>query len=199
LNRHITNTYRFDTFHIGWVQVWASQQTLGSTDWYQGTADAVRKQLFEIRATHAQYVLILSGDHLYRMDYSKMAEFHSNNHADITIAVHPVSRKEVNRFGILKSDENHHIIRFAEKPKDQKVIADLVCSDNPKSLSSPRWASTCSMLNSCAHFWKKSLSMILAVMSSPMPFKTATFMAMISMTTGWISGRSAHSMIPTSR
>ena len=76
LHRHITQTYQFDNFHQGWVQILAAEQTPRSSDWYMGTADAVRKQLFEIKATHADYVLILAGDHLYRMDYEKlMAQF----------------------------------------------------------------------------------------------------------------------------
>src|SRR5512146_3160248 len=69
LHRHISRTYQFDAFHTGWVQIWAAEQTLESADWYQGTADAVGKQLLEIRSTGASYVLILAGDHLYRMDY----------------------------------------------------------------------------------------------------------------------------------
>ena len=68
LHRHISNTYNFDAFHTGWVQILAAEQTMESASWYQGTADAVRKQLFEIQATDAEYVLILAGDHLYRMD-----------------------------------------------------------------------------------------------------------------------------------
>ncbi len=75
----------------GWVQILAAEQTPRSTDWYQGTADAVRKQLFEIKATGADYVLILAGDHLYRMDYGSMAEFHWECQADITVAVQPVA------------------------------------------------------------------------------------------------------------
>ena len=67
LHRHIARTYNFDAFHSGWVQIWAAEQTMSSTDWYQGTADAVRKQLLQIRSARAKYVLILAGDHLYRM------------------------------------------------------------------------------------------------------------------------------------
>ncbi len=69
LHRHITNTYDFDAFHTGWVQIWAAEQTIESADWYQGTADAVRKQTLEIQSSGAKNVLILAGDHLYRMDY----------------------------------------------------------------------------------------------------------------------------------
>ncbi len=76
LHRHIYRNYHFDSFHTGWVQIWAAEQTMQNADWYQGTADAVRKQLGEIRSSRAKYVLILAGDHLYRMDYAAMARFH---------------------------------------------------------------------------------------------------------------------------
>ena len=94
LHRHITRTYNFDNFHGGWVQVWAAEQTIENTDWYQGTADAVRKQILEIRSSRSKYVLILAGDHLYRMDYSKMVDFHIANGADITVAVQPVLKED---------------------------------------------------------------------------------------------------------
>jgi glucose-1-phosphate adenylyltransferase len=117
LNRHITRTYRFDNFHSGWVQVLAAEQTLLSEDWYQGTADAVRKQIREIIASDAAYVLILAGDHLYRMDYAAMAKFHWERDADITVGVHPVTREEVPTLGILKVAEDRRIAAFVEKPK----------------------------------------------------------------------------------
>ncbi len=93
LHRHISQTYNFDVFHTGWVEILAAEQTPERADWYQGTADAVRKQLFEIQATGAEYVLILAGDHLYRMDYREMAGFQWENGADITVAVQPVARE----------------------------------------------------------------------------------------------------------
>lgn len=132
LHRHITNTYVFDNFHRGWVQVWAAEQTLSSSDWYQGTADAVRKQLFEIRASRARYVLILAGDHLYRMNYEPMFRQHVESGAEITVAVKPVSNADATRFGILKRDLNGRIIRFAEKPKDPQVLAEMVSRDDPE-------------------------------------------------------------------
>ena len=118
LHRHISSTYHFDSFHSGWVQLWAAEQTIQSADWYQGTADAVRKQLFEIKSTLADYVLILAGDHLYRMDYHAMANFHWEHDADVTVAVQPVLRQDATRFGLLKRDEHNRITRFAERPKD---------------------------------------------------------------------------------
>jgi glucose-1-phosphate adenylyltransferase len=119
LHRHVTQTYNFDAFHPGWVQIWAAEQTLESATWYQGTADAVRKQLFEIQSTGAEYTLILAGDHLYRMNYAEMAEFHWKKDADITVAVHPVEREEVHRFGILKCESDGRISDFVEKPQDR--------------------------------------------------------------------------------
>jgi len=119
-------------FHTGWVQIWAAEQTMQSTDWYQGTSDAVRKQLFEIKSTRAPYVLILAGDHLYRMDYAAMAKFHWENNADITVAVQPVATDDAPRFGILKRSEDCRITRFAEKPKDQVTLQEMVSRDDAR-------------------------------------------------------------------
>ncbi len=132
LHRHITRTYVFDSFHHGWVQIWAAEQSLDTTDWYQGTADAVRKQILEIQSSRAKYVLILAGDHLYRMDYGKMAEYHWEQDADVTVAVQPVLKNDASRFGILKKDSSGEIKRFAEKPKDPALLADLVSLDDPE-------------------------------------------------------------------
>ncbi len=132
LHRHITQTYNFDDFHRGWVQILAAEQTPRSLDWYQGTADAVRKQLFEIKATHASYVLILAGDHLYRMDYARLARYHWETGADITVAVQPVPASEASRFGLLKCDPDGRIPAFVEKPRDPEVLAQFVSRDDPE-------------------------------------------------------------------
>ncbi len=132
LHRHITRTYNFDSFHTGWVQIWAAEQTLESAAWYQGTADAVRKQLFEIRATDAEYVLILAGDHLYRMNYAAMAEYHWANKADITVAVQPVAVEDAMRFGLLKRESNGRITDFIEKPKETSVQRKFVSRKDKK-------------------------------------------------------------------
>lgn len=132
LHRHISQTYNFDSFHSGWVQIWAAEQTMEHADWYQGTADAVRKQISEIKSTNCPYVLILAGDHLYRMDYAEMAHFHWDNNADVTVAVQPVPKEEASRFGILKRDENGQIIDFAEKPKDPARLASMISRDDPE-------------------------------------------------------------------
>jgi len=132
LHRHISQAYNFDTFHTGWVQIWAAEQTPQSADWYQGTADAVRKQLFEIQASGAEYVLILAGDHLYRMNYAEMAEFHWEKNADITVAVQPVAKSEASRLGILKREADGQISDFVEKPKDPAVQDKFVSRDDPE-------------------------------------------------------------------
>jgi glucose-1-phosphate adenylyltransferase len=126
LHRHINQTYNFDKFHTGFVEILAAEQTPESADWYQGTADALRKQLFQIRSSRAKYVLVLAGDHLYRMDYAPMAEFHWEHNADITIAVQPVLREEAPRLGILKRGQDDRINAFAEKPKDPAVLSKFV-------------------------------------------------------------------------
>ena len=132
LHRHISLAYNFDVFHSGWVQIWAAEQTPQSADWYQGTADAVRKQLFEIQSTGAEYVLILAGDHLYRMDYTQMAEYHWEKDADITVAVQPVAKSEAHRLGILKREADGRISAFVEKPKDPEVQNKFVSREDPE-------------------------------------------------------------------
>src|SRR5450759_373933 len=122
LHRHINQTYNFDQFHTGFVEILAAEQTFESADWYQGTADALRKQIFQIRSARAKYVLILAGDHLYRMDYAPMAKFHWEHNADITVAVQPVVREEASRLGILKRGKDGRISDFTEKPKDSAVL-----------------------------------------------------------------------------
>jgi glucose-1-phosphate adenylyltransferase len=131
LHRHIAQTYHFDFFHSGWVQILAAEQTLTSADWYQGTADAVRKQLFEIQVTGATDVLILAGDHLYRMNYSHLIEYHQAEEADVTVAVKPVSQQEAPRFGILKRGSDGRITSFIEKPANGDMLADFVSRDDP--------------------------------------------------------------------
>ncbi|MBN2471532.1 MAG: glucose-1-phosphate adenylyltransferase [Anaerolineae bacterium] len=117
LHRHITQTYQRDIFTDGWVEILAAEQTLDNSDWYQGTADAVRQQWVEITHARTKYVLVLAGDHLYRMDYSKFVEYHIETGADITLAVQPVSARDASGFGILKRGEDGQIQSFTEKPK----------------------------------------------------------------------------------
>jgi glucose-1-phosphate adenylyltransferase len=130
LHRHISSTYNFDPFHPGWVEILAAEQTPRSSSWYQGTADAVRKQIFEIRATRAPYVMILAGDHLYRMDYEPMARFHWENEADITVAVQPVSTRDASRFGILKRSPEGRLTDFIEKPQSPELLEKFASRDD---------------------------------------------------------------------
>ncbi|MBM9514661.1 glucose-1-phosphate adenylyltransferase [Desulfogranum marinum] len=133
LHRHIFRTYRRDMFTDGWVQILAAEQTPGSTGWYQGTADAVRQQLVEIKNSDTKYVIILAGDHLYRMNYKKFVEYHVESKADITLAVQPVSAQEAPALGILKRNSDGEITRFSEKPGPE-LLDDLIStpdSDKP--------------------------------------------------------------------
>jgi glucose-1-phosphate adenylyltransferase len=109
-------------FTPGWVQILAAEQTHGSGEWYQGTADAIRKQEVEIREANSHYTLILAGDHLYRMDYRQFLNFHEESGADVTIAVQPVSREAASGLGILKLDESGEITDFTEKPQKDEDI-----------------------------------------------------------------------------
>jgi glucose-1-phosphate adenylyltransferase len=116
LHRHLFLTYRFDEFTKGFLTVLSAQQTLQNRDWYQGTADAVRQNLSFLRE-QGDLVLILSGDHLYRMDYSRFIESHLKRRAEISISVSPIAGEEVGEFGVMKLARNGRITSFSEKPK----------------------------------------------------------------------------------
>ncbi len=121
LHRHVFRTYNRDVFTSGWVQILAAEQTPRSADWYQGTADAVRKQIIEIRQAKTKYTLILAGDHLYRMDYRKFVQFHVDSGADVTVAVQPVGHDAASGLGILKLDKDNRLVRFTEKPSQNSL------------------------------------------------------------------------------
>lgn len=121
LHRHIHNTYRFDTFSRGFVRILAAQQTAENQDWYQGTADAVRKNLRYIKDAD-EHIIILSGDHLYRMDYTKFFDHHLKMNADVTISVKPIFSHEASEFGILRSNKKGWIREFVEKPQTQELL-----------------------------------------------------------------------------
>ena len=121
LNSHIARTYRFSSFSNGFVEVLAAEQRLDSPEWFQGTADAVRQMLPHIRDWRIDTVMILSGDHLYRMDYRKFLKRHFETNADITVSVIPCNPAEAEGFGLLKTDENGKIIEFKEKPKGAEL------------------------------------------------------------------------------
>jgi glucose-1-phosphate adenylyltransferase len=116
LHRHIGRTYRFDAFSRGYVQILAAQQTPTVQTWFQGTADAVRQNLHIFAQLPGEHVLILAGDHMYRMDYRQLLHDHIQNQADITIAVKPCSGEEIAGFGAVRVDDNGRIVEFREKP-----------------------------------------------------------------------------------
>lgn len=121
LNRHISTTYQFDSYSRGFVTILAAEQTLSSKEWFQGTADAVRQSLHYIDSYGHSQVLILSGDQLYSMDYGMMLEHHEKCKADITIATIPVVAKDASGFGILKTNDEHLITEFREKPPQEEL------------------------------------------------------------------------------
>lgn len=121
LNRHLAQTYRFSAFSNGFVEVMAAEQTPESPDWFQGTADAVRQILPHIRDWGIDTLLILSGDHLYRMDYRQFLARHYESGADVTVSVTPCDEAAASDFGLLKTDESGRIIEFKEKPKGDEL------------------------------------------------------------------------------
>jgi len=125
LHRHVNNTYRFDTFDKGFVEVLAAEQTLKSSDWYQGTADAVRKNFVHFADHSPSHYFILSGDQLYRMDLMDMFRAHVASGADVTIAAKPVPRDKATGLGILKIDPAYRITQFVEKPKPDQDISGM--------------------------------------------------------------------------
>lgn len=134
LHNHIASTYVFDQFHTGFVQILSAEQTYSSESWYQGTADAVRKNLKHFHDQEADYYLILSGDQLYRMDFSKMLQRHIDSGAELTVAAKTISRKEATGLGIMKTNAKGMITHFLEKPAPELDISDYKV--NPKYLMS---------------------------------------------------------------
>ena len=122
LHRHIRSTYAFDVFDNGFVEILAAQQTLASSDWYQGTADAVRQNLRYIQQPGVEYVLILSGDQLYRMDFRDMLQTHKQAAADVTISAVPVSSENASGLGIMRLDDSGRVIGFLEKPQTEEEL-----------------------------------------------------------------------------
>ncbi len=125
LNSHVTNTYRFDIFGQGQVEVLAAEQTDDGGDWFQGTADAVRKQIRRLTAWGVEHLMILSGDHLYRMNYREMFDRHIEADADATVSVIPMPREGVTGLGVLSVDQHGDIAAFREKPKADEDISHL--------------------------------------------------------------------------
>ncbi len=131
LNRHIKNTYHFSAFSSAFVDILAAEQTPDNPTWYQGTADAVRQCLRHLGPFESEYVLILSGDQLYQMDFMEMLNSHIAKKADISIATIPVADREAPEFGIMKNDKDGFIKSFIEKPK-KEVLGDWVSDTGPE-------------------------------------------------------------------
>lgn len=125
LHNHVSNTYVFDTFSKGFVEILAAEQTPQSETWYQGTADAVRKNIKHFHDQNPSYYIILSGDQLYRMDFRDMLKKHQESGAELTIAAKPVSREEATGLGIMESDSSGRIISFLEKPAPELDITAM--------------------------------------------------------------------------
>lgn len=123
LNRHVAQTYRFSRFSNGFVEIIAAEQTPESPQWFQGTADAVRQVLPHIRDLGIHTLLILSGDHLYHMDYRHFIDKHYKTNADVTVSVIPCEAKPASEFGLLKTDESGRIVEFKEKPKGEELLS----------------------------------------------------------------------------
>ncbi|HEY9811108.1 MAG TPA: glucose-1-phosphate adenylyltransferase [Halomicronema sp.] len=123
LNRHISRTYNFTGFTDGFVEVLAAQQTQENPNWFQGTADAVRQYIWMLQEWDVDEYLILSGDHLYRMDYRQFIQRHRDTNADITLSVLPIDEKRASDFGLMKIDDNGRIVSFSEKPKGDSLKA----------------------------------------------------------------------------
>lgn len=121
LNRHIKNSYSFDLFSKGFVDILAAEQTDDNGDWYQGTADAVRQSLQHYKNLDYEYMLILSGDQLYQMDFQDMLKRHIENKAELSIATIPVNASDATGFGIMKTNENNQITSFVEKPDSEEL------------------------------------------------------------------------------
>jgi glucose-1-phosphate adenylyltransferase len=123
LNRHIAQTYRFSPFSNGFVEILAAEQTPESPQWFQGTADAVRQVLPHIRDGGIDTLLILSGDHLYQMDYRDFLNLHYETNADVTVSVIPCEARSASEFGLLKTDETGRIVEFKEKPTGDELLS----------------------------------------------------------------------------
>ena len=130
LHRHIQNTYNFDQFSGGFVDILSAEQTEKTNDWYQGTADAVRRNLQHLNSEDHEYVLILSGDQLYRMDFNEIVEQHKASGAEVTLAAMAMPTSKVEGLGLMGVDDDLKVTQFSEKPKDPAVIDSLAMSED---------------------------------------------------------------------
>ena len=134
LNKHIARTYKLDTFSNGFVDIMAAEQSMENTNWFQGTADAVRRCLKHFNNPYIKYVLVLSGDQLYKMDFRRLLDFHNNKKSQITIACNPIEGKHIKDFGIMCAGSDNKINNFIEKPQDEDSVRDMSVTVNNKKL-----------------------------------------------------------------
>lgn len=126
LNKHISRTYKMDPFTKGFIDIMAADQSMDNTNWFQGTADAVRRCLKHFNDPAIKYILVLGGDHLYKMDLMDMYRYHKEKKAEVTVACNNIDPEYVHHFGIMGLDAGSRIKKFVEKPKNDKEIAGLV-------------------------------------------------------------------------
>ena len=125
LNKHVTRTYKLDPFSEGFIEVMAAEQTMQNTEWFQGTADAVRRCLRHFNDPAYKYIVVLSGDQLYKMDLTEIVNFHKEKGADMTLACNPrYDKNSLNEMGIIKLGKNNRIVDFFEKPDDPRSVED---------------------------------------------------------------------------
>lgn len=142
LNRHVSTTYCFSPFMKGFVEILAAQQTTVSPEWFQGTADAVRKILWVIEPQKSKNLLILAGDHLYRMDYRLFMKAHHETNADISIAVIPVEESQASGFGLMKIDNSGRVIEFKEKPNGDALTSMKVNTSSLGFVDASTWGTS---------------------------------------------------------
>ncbi|MEY4167867.1 MAG: hypothetical protein RIR52_1691 [Acidobacteriota bacterium] len=155
LNRHISQTYRFSGFSSGFVEILAAEQTPENKNWFQGTADAVRQVMIHINDFNPEHVLILSGDHLYQMNYLPFLEQHLRSNADVTISVIPTDESRASSFGLVRTNDDGDIVEFREKPpRDQ--LSDLVIDPARLRVPSEELPSPCYLASMGVYFFKIS-------------------------------------------
>ncbi len=132
LNKHISRSYKIDPFSKGFVEIIAADQSMDNTDWFQGTADAVRRSLKHFNDPFYKYILVLSGDQLYKMDLRDMVRFHIEKDSEITIACNPVEPQDVSELGIMGITGNFRINKFEEKPRDSRAVSDMMVKKDGK-------------------------------------------------------------------
>jgi glucose-1-phosphate adenylyltransferase len=130
LHRHVYDTYKFDVFSGGFIELLPAEQTPTNSNWYQGTADAVRRQLQEIENAGADTAVILAGDHLYRMNYADFVNHHRSSNADVTLSTIKVCEKDCPRYGIMKTDSGNRVIEYHEKPSDKVLLSRLMTTND---------------------------------------------------------------------